>query len=275
MRKTISIMAAFLVAATACTFAGCEEKKGSSDVSTLDSAVEATTLDTEVTTSLAATTPAATLPVTTVPVTTTPAPTKPKATMPTTTAPAVTNPSQQKKTQINQNEQAGQSGQTGSSKSSGGSTPHIEQQQESPKTVKQEGSFSAADTNFVYNGVTVALNGDMNNILPLLGEPVSVESQTSCHGVGDDKTFLYDSFVINTYPVGNKDCVLEIIVSDAGVQTAKGIRVGSNESDVIAAYGEDYSKRGMYYAYETSDGKSLQFFMQNGTVTEVDYYYDA
>ena len=108
-----------------------------------------------------------------------------------------------------------------------------------------------------------------------LGEAQEVSSQLSCHGEGDDKTYTYEGFVLNTYPLDGKDRVLEIVVKTAGIPTAKGVQVGDAVSKVTEAYGEDFKKVGMYYAYDAGDGKSLQFFIQDDKVQEISYYYDV
>lgn len=128
---------------------------------------------------------------------------------------------------------------------------------------------------FVTQGKSVALGSDMSGVLSSLGNANSVESQLSCHGVGEDKTYNYNGFVINTYPLNNKDYVMEVVVNSSNISTPKGIHIGSSEADVIAAYGSGYNTVGCYYSYETGDGKSIQFFIDNGTVSEIDYYYNV
>lgn len=39
--------------------------------------------------------------------------------------------------------------------------------------------------------------------------------------------------------------------------------------------GSDYTELGLYYAYDTGNGKSLQFYVEDGTVMEIDYYYEG
>ena len=137
------------------------------------------------------------------------------------------------------------------------------------------GALSAEDVVFTYNGVSVELNGDAAAAKTALGEPLEEKSQLSCHGQGDDKTYTYNGFVLNTYPLDGQDRVLEIVINTAGIPTSKGVQVGDPVSSVTAAYGDGYREVGMYYAYEAGDGKSLQFFIQNDTVQEISYYYDV
>ena len=83
-----------------------------------------------------------------------------------------------------------------------------------------------------------------------------------------------DGFVVNTYPLDGEDRVLEIVIKSADIPTSKGIKVGDTVEAVKAAYGEGKSV-GMYVAYDTAEKKSVQFVVENGVVTEIDYYYDV
>ena len=138
-----------------------------------------------------------------------------------------------------------------------------------------EASISAEDVVFSYNGTDVELNTSADAAVMSLGAPLDESSQLSCHGEGDDKTYKYDGFNLNTYPLDGQDMVLEVVINGEGIATNKGIEIGSTTDDVVAAYGDGFREIGMYYAYDAGDGKSLQFFIEDGTVQEIDYYYDV
>ena len=137
------------------------------------------------------------------------------------------------------------------------------------------GTISADDAVFRFNGVKVELNGDADAAIAALGDYKDVSSQLSCHGEGEDKTYTYDNFVLNTYPLDGKDRVLEIVVKSADIPTSKGVKVGDSASAVKEAYGDGFREVGTYYAYDAGDGKSLQFLIENDSVKEIDYYYDV
>ncbi len=136
-------------------------------------------------------------------------------------------------------------------------------------------TVTAQDTVFTFNGVDVELNSDADAAVAALGEAKDVSSQLSCHGEGDDKTYTYDGFILNTYPLDGKDMVLEIVINKEGIKTNKDIQIGDSVDAVKAAYGEGYDEIGMYYAYKVGDGKSIQFFIEDDKVSEIDYYYDV
>ena len=136
----------------------------------------------------------------------------------------------------------------------------------------QVGKFTSSDTEFQYNGKSVSLGENINKVISKLGKAVSVSSAPSCHGAGEDKTYVYNGFEIYTYPNNGSDCVNEIIVTSPSISTSKGIKVGSTENDVIAAYGKNYSTAGYYNVYGTT--KSIQFYIVDGVVDHIDYYYN-
>ena len=43
--------------------------------------------------------------------------------------------------------------------------------------------------------------------------------------------------------------------------------------DMTAAYGSGYRTFGYICAYQTNDNKSLQFFVEDGVITEISYAY--
>ena len=243
MKKTLLlIMTALLAFGTSAALAGCGGDNASSAVaetaavSTKDSASETTV---------------------------------PHATNTATTAPATTaaQTNNNTNTNTNTNNNNNNNNINGSSQQSSKSTP------KPTNPPKQEGSFAASDAVFVYNDRQVALNSDMDTVLAALGEANSMTTAPSCIGVGEDKTYHYDGFTVTTYPRGDKDYVMEIKVLDAAIATAKGIRLGSTMDDMTAAYGSGYRTFGYICAYQTNDNKSLQFFVEDGVITEISYAY--
>ncbi len=281
MKKTLLlIMTALLAFGTSAALAGCGGDNASSAVaetaavSTKDSASETTV-------------PRATNAATTAPATT--AATKPStaATTAPTTKPAQTSRTQTTQTSrtVNNNNTNNNSNQTNNNtntntnNNNNNNNNNGNSQQSSKNTPKptdppkQEGSFAASDAVFVYNDRQVALNSDMDTVLASLGEANSMTTAPSCIGVGEDKTYHYDGFTVTTYPRGDKDYVMEIKVLDAAIATAKGIRLGSTMDDMTAAYGSGYRTFGYICAYQTNDNKSLQFFVEDGVITEISYAY--
>lgn len=261
MKKSLLLIIAPLALSTSLIMSGCGESETSSAEETTSAAASAVTSAADTTaeaSALESTSAATTAPASTAATKAT------QATKPT----QATQPTIQPATKSQQSSSGNSSGKQQSSKQQSS-------KQQSQQPAKKEGSFSASDTVFVTQGKSVALGSDMSGVLSSLGNANSVESQLSCHGVGEDKTYNYNGFVINTYPLNNKDYVMEVVVNSSNISTPKGIHIGSSEADVIAAYGSGYNTVGCYYSYETGDGKSIQFFIDNGTVSEIDYYYNV
>ena len=284
MKKTLLlIMTALLAVGTSAALAGCGGDNGSSAVaetaavSTKDSASETTVPHATNTATTAPATTAATKPSTAA--TTAPA-TKPAQTSRTQTAQTSrtvnnnnTNNTNNNSNQTNNNTNTNTNNNNNNNNNNGSSQQSSKSTPKPTNPPKQEGSFAASDAVFVYNDRQVALNSDMDTVLAALGEANSMTTAPSCIGVGEDKTYHYDGFTVTTYPRGDKDYVMEIKVLDAAIATAKGIRLGSTMDDMTAAYGSGYRTFGYICAYQTNDNKSLQFFVEDGVITEISYAY--
>ena len=284
MKKTLLlIMTALLAFGTSAALAGCGGDNASSAVaetaavSTKDSASETTVPHATNTATTAPATTAATKPSTAATTAPTTKPAQTSRTQTAQTSRSVNNNNTNTNTNNNSN-QTNNNTNTNTNNNNNNNNNGSSQQssKNTPKPTdppKQEGSFEASDAVFVYNDRQVVLNSDMDTVLAALGEANSMTTAPSCIGVGEDKTYHYDGFTVTTYPRGDKDYVMEIKVLDAAIATAKGIRLGSTMDDMTAAYGSGYRTFGYICAYRTNDNKSLQFFVEDGVITEISYAY--
>lgn len=124
---------------------------------------------------------------------------------------------------------------------------------------------------FSYNGVTISVDGDMASVLEALGEPANYYEAASCAFEGLDKTYTYGSFVIETYPQGDKDLISVIRLTDDAVSTPENIYIGSTRENVTKAYGTDYTEQGSMLVYEKG-GMKLSILVENDTVTSIQYF---
>lgn len=137
-------------------------------------------------------------------------------------------------------------------------------------------AVSADDVKFSYNGTTIELNSELETAISGLGDALEVKSQLSCHGEGEDKSYKYEGFVVNSYPDSSgKDRVLQVLITGENIPTNKGIKIGSTANDVVAAYGEGYKKIGVYYSYDAGNKMELRFLIENDAVSQIDYYYNV
>ena len=128
---------------------------------------------------------------------------------------------------------------------------------------------------YTINGVEIIPGEDFAAALDKLGEPLDYNEAASCYFEGMDKQFYYEGFEIKTYPVGDKDYVQDICVSANTYSTPEGITVGSSLDEVVAAYGEDYSKTGKMYNYYATEDKYMYFFVTNDGVKYFGYAINA
>ncbi len=123
---------------------------------------------------------------------------------------------------------------------------------------------------FTYNGTEIRLNGDIEVVLNALGEPKSYTEETSCAFEGLDKTYTYDSFVIQTYPDGEDDYIYAFWFLDDMVKTPEGIKIGDAQSAVEAAYGADAYNGRNAYIFKLKN-YTMNIVLDNGVVSDIQY----
>lgn len=153
----------------------------------------------------------------------------------------------------------------------GSETTPAESQSTSAATASQD-TTQVSDPGYVYSqkGVDVAVNGLMNTIVDVWGEPDKYFESESCAFQGMDKVYTYGSVVISTYPENDKDYVLTIELKDDTITTAEGIYIGCAKADVTAVYGAATSETDVALVYEKGDCQ-LTFFFEDDCVTNITY----
>ena len=66
------------------------------------------------------------------------------------------------------------------------------------------------------------------------------------------------------------DYVNSVYFTDDSVSTPEGIRIGSSEADMLAAYGDQYTEEYGVYTY-TKEKSTLSFIITDGVVDSVEY----
>lgn len=93
----------------------------------------------------------------------------------------------------------------------------------------------------------------------------------SCAYNGLDKIYDYtdSGFCVYTYPVEGEDFILEVVVSSPEIKQLDGkVYVGMTMDDVVALFGEDYSKEGDIISYTVKDKQTMYFLVEDGAVIE-------
>jgi hypothetical protein len=135
-------------------------------------------------------------------------------------------------------------------------------------------STTAASTNsgyvFSYNGTTIPVDADAAPIIEALGEPNSYFESPSCAAEGIGKLYTYNDFEIQTYPDGDTDLILYVLLRTDNVATAEGIDLSSSRDDIIAAYGDPTEEATGSMKY-TTDTMTLVFVFDGDSLVSIEY----
>ena len=172
------------------------------------------------------------------------------------------NQNSEEKTSSNQNQQS-QSTDAPSKEPDPTDPPYVEPEPTDPPV--QGGTFTSSDAYFSYNGVSISIGTNIDNIVSAIGEPNSKTEADSCYGEGKDIAYHYSSFTINTVPSNGVNVVNTVTVNS----TPKGVSVGQGESAIVSAYGD--SGKVSDYLYSFSNGGTLNFYLSDGTITLIEY----
>lgn len=123
---------------------------------------------------------------------------------------------------------------------------------------------------FTYNGVSIAMNAPADSIIEALGDNYTYFEAPSCAYEGMDKVYTYNSIVVRSYTRDGVDYIAAVELKDDTVSTAEGIRIGSTEDDVRAAYGEDGQPGTAGIEYTKGDS-FISFIFENGAVVAITY----
>lgn len=136
---------------------------------------------------------------------------------------------------------------------------------------QQPASSGSSEAAILVNGQIVRIMTEMNSVSSVFGTPTSVESVQSCLGSNkdDDKIYYYNGYLVQTLNDGVEK-IYYISITDTGVSTAKGIKIGDSTTDVKNAYGTPSLEEDWMYMYSFDNDKySLEFMLIDGTVSEI------
>ena len=125
------------------------------------------------------------------------------------------------------------------------------------------------------NGIIIAMNMEMAEILDKMGEPTKYFESDSCGFQGKDKVYTYGSIVIKTYPKNDVDYVYNVELKDRTVATRENLKIGDSKEAVLAIYGEPtkstdyamkYRKKDCELVFIIEDGKRVSSIVYNAIV---------
>ncbi len=111
---------------------------------------------------------------------------------------------------------------------------------------------------------------DMAEVLEALGDADSYFEAASCAFEGLDKTYTYGHVEVDTYPQGEQDFISSIYFLDDIPVTNEGIKVGSSQEEMEAAYGTDYTAVGTECVY-TRGNSELRIIVEEGKVSSIQF----
>lgn len=123
---------------------------------------------------------------------------------------------------------------------------------------------------FNYDGIDIAVDADAAPIIEALGDPQEYFESPSCAADGTGKLYTYADFEIQTYPDGDNDLILYVLLRTDNVSTAEGIDLSNSRDDIIATYGEATTESSSALQYE-KDGMTLQFLFDGDILISIEY----
>ena len=119
-------------------------------------------------------------------------------------------------------------------------------------------------------GVTIAIHSDVAPVLAALGDDYEYRESDSCAFVGKDKQYIYNGFVIFTYPDGTIDRISTVALTSDAVTTDSGLYIGASVSKAKAVYGDALVQNGDTYSLET-DRVQILILSKDGEITSLQY----
>ena len=123
---------------------------------------------------------------------------------------------------------------------------------------------------FTYKGTPITMKAEAAPICEALGDAKSYTEETSCAFDGLDKNYTFTSFIMTTYPDGDKDRVKSLTLLDDTVSTADKISIGDSKEKVEEVYGAD-SFNGVNAYILTEGDAQLTVIIDGDKVSSIQY----
>ncbi|MFA5585799.1 MAG: hypothetical protein WDA02_04565 [Saccharofermentanales bacterium] len=136
------------------------------------------------------------------------------------------------------------------------------------------------DFGLTVGGTWFPIHEDAAPLLAALGDDYELYAAPSCLFLGEDKEFDYDGVALFTNPDGDLDIWYLAAITSNAYETARGIRIGSSQEDLTAAYGEKYYWESDYEIVYSISGVQgdlaspcIIFRLDGQEITAIDIYY--
>ena len=125
---------------------------------------------------------------------------------------------------------------------------------------------------FAVDGIVFTPGEDGSALADWKGAAPQVSVKGSClDGVdGEDVTYVYTDFRIQTFRTEAGEEIRWVILQSDAVKTGKGIAIGDTAEQMKAAYGEPTEETATLAVYE-GGGTRLRFTHRDGVITKIEY----
>ena len=135
---------------------------------------------------------------------------------------------------------------------------------------KEDIKLQATDVQI--NEQVISLDQNMSEVIEKIGTNYKLEESKSCMFDGNDKTYTYENFVINTYPNGNDDFVNSITLLNDTFKLSKDVHIGDSIDKIKSIMNETTTledEQSCSYEYETY---GITFYLEKQVVSEIELY---
>lgn len=115
----------------------------------------------------------------------------------------------------------------------------------------------------------IALDAPAAPVLEALGAPFGYGEQRGTSRKGVEKTYRFSGLDVRTYQGRDGERILDLTITDSGLETPQGICVGDTASKVRQCFGED-SIQGNRCTVQT-DSERMVLLLENNRVASIQY----
>jgi hypothetical protein len=123
---------------------------------------------------------------------------------------------------------------------------------------------------FTYNQEKISVGDDTADFIATLGTYNSLSTAPSCAFDGDDTVYDYPGFQLTTYQNKGVEILTGVYLLDSSISTSEDIKIGSTQTEVLQAYGDDYTEEYGVITY-IKNKTELSFVIIKEVVTSISY----
>ncbi len=122
------------------------------------------------------------------------------------------------------------------------------------------------------DNTVIALNSDMAGLLDSLPADYQYTAMKSCLYEGNDETYEFDDFVIDTYPDKDLHRVHAISFQDESVVLDNGLKVGDDAARISAVYKEEPASADAHLITYENEQRGIGFYLEDDKISAIELY---